>query len=297
MPYYECYKCKYITSKKNDMKKHLERKIKCPKTIECYSFTDEELFKLSMELNNNNMPNSNNTNVCKYCNKSFTRNDNLKRHENNICKKKNIHNIQNISNTQNTHPNIQTTHTTQTINNIDHQTIIDNQTNQTNNIIIINSSLKPFDEQWTTEHIDKYLRQIILFSETKYTDLLDEILKNKENLNVIIEKESNSGLVYKNDNELYVNMKVKQIIDISMQKLYEQLNSFYSNIIANQIPYKINNDVIENEKKILDNKFEDFCNNSNTQNIVSDLFSNIYEKNKFGAIEMSNKILTKKIGY
>ena len=82
-----------------------------------------------------------------------------------------------------------------------------------------------------------------------------------------------------------------------MQKLYEQLNSFYSNIISNQIPYKINNDVIENEKKILDNKFEDFCNNSNTQNIVSDLFSNIYEKNKFGAIEMSNKILTKKIGY
>ena len=90
--------------------------------------------------------------------------------------------------------------------------------------------IKSFDEKWTTEHIDKYIKQLILLSEHKYTNLLTEILKNKENLNVIIDKESKYGLVYKNNSELFVNMKTKEIIDKSMEKLYEQLNDFLESI-------------------------------------------------------------------
>jgi len=273
------------------MKRHLNRKIKCPKNIESYNYSDEELIHMSLVLHNDDvhpvmddLP----KNICNYCFKIFSRYDNVKRHQKTFCKK--------IMNKSNENKKINNN----IINNI---TNIDNHTNnQTNNNIIIintnNTTLKPFDGEWTIEHIDSYLRQIILLSETKYTDLLDEILKNKENLNVIIEKDSNSGLVYKNENELYVNMKVKEIIDISMQKLYDQLNSLYSNVMTNKISYKINTNLIENEKKILDNKYEDYCNNNNTKNIVSNLFTNIYEKNKNAAVEMSDSVLSiKKIGY
>ena len=48
-----------------------------------------------------------------------------------------------------------------------------------------------------------------------YTKLLEEILKNEINLNVIIEDETNSGLVYKNDDDKYVNMKIHDIIEKS----------------------------------------------------------------------------------
>lgn len=238
---------------------------------------------------------TNKNNICEYCNKTFSRYDNLKRHQKNFCKNNDIendtNNIQNIESQNNG-----------SINTIKNITNIENQTNnQTNNIIIINTNndkLKPFDGDWTVEHIDSYLHQIILLSETKYTDLLDEILKNKENLNVIIEKDSNNGLVYKNEKELYVNMKVKEIVDISMQKLYDQLNIFYKNLIDHKVNNKFNSHLIENEKKILDDKFEDFCNNTDTKNIVNSLFTNIYEKNKEEALEVADKILVnKKIGY
>jgi len=304
MSYYECYRCKYRSKRNSDMKRHLNRKVKCPKNIEAYNYSDEEIMNMSMVLHydelyvdchtqlaeNNNLEEDLQKNICTYCSKIFSRPDNVKRHQKNFCKKM-------IINSDNKYNKNKGSNIINNITNIDNHT--NNQTN--NNIIIINANnttLKPFDGEWTIEHIDSYLRQIILLSETKYTDLLDEILKNKENLNVIIEKDSNSGLVYKNENELYVNMKVKEIIDISMQKLYDQLNSLYSTVLNNQISYKINTNLIENEKKNLDNKFEDFCNNDVTKNIVSSLFTNIYEKNKFAAVEMSDKILsTKKIGY
>jgi hypothetical protein len=298
MSFYECYRCKYRSKRNSDMKRHLNRKIKCPKNIEAYNYSDEELMNMSivshydeLYINNDiqivkniNLEEDLYKNKCAYCSKTFSRSDNVKRHQKMFCKKIMI-NVYNKNNKNSS--NI--------INNI---TNIDNQTN--NNIIIINTNnttLNPFDREWTIEHIDSYLRQIILLSETKYTDLLDEILKNKENLNVIIEKDSSSGLVYKNDNELYVNMKVKEIIDLSMHKIYDQLNFLYSTVLNNKISYKINTNLIENEKKMLDNKFEDFCNNDDTKNIVSNLFTNIYEKNKIEAIEISDKILSKKIGY
>ena len=238
-------------------------------------------------------------NICEYCNKTFSRYDNLKRHQKNFCK--NIYNYSENENDKNNIHNIESLNNAN-INSVKNITNIENQTNnQTNNIIIINANndkLKPFDGEWTVEHIDSYLHQIILLSETKYTDLLDEILKNKENLNVIIEKDSNNGLVYKNEKELYVNMKVKEIVDMSMQKLYDQLNIFYKNLIDHKVNNKFNSHLIENEKKILDDKFEDFCNNNDTKNIVNSLFTNIYEKNKEEAIEMADKILVnKKIGY
>jgi len=144
------------------------------------------------------------------------------------------------------------------------------------------------------EHIDKYISQVILLSENKYTNLLGEILKNKENLNVIIDKNSPYGLVYKNDNDMYVNMKVNEIIEQSMKKLYEQLNVFYTNFATNDI-LKINKDIIEKEKRQIENKFNDYCNNKNdVKQIVENLLEDIYEKNKAEAVEIAEKMLNYK---
>ena len=93
-------------------------------------------------------------------------------------------------------------------------------------------------------------------------------------------------------------MKVKEIIEKSMEKLYEQLNDLYSSI-SNDNKMKINTKIIENEKKIMDNKYDNFCNNNNnTKSVVENLLASIYEKKKDEAVVIADNILqTKKIGY
>ena len=325
MSYYECLRCKYKSLRNSDMKRHLERKVKCPRNIESIKYNDEEIYNLSMIIHKNEKIETvkpiKKDLLCMHCNKSFTRLDNLKKHEKSTCKFKNKINEKNIdidknnndinikddNNEKNIDNSKNTINIENNIKNIDNKLSMDNQTNihnktyienQTNNIIIINpnNNLQPFDNNWTIEHIDNYLRQLILLSDNKYTNLLDEILKNKNNLNVIIDKDSHSGLVYKNKDDLYVNMKVKEIIKVSMEKLYQQLNGFYTTLLDNNTI--INSNIIDNLKENLDNKFDDFCNNNNTQNIVSDLLTSIYEKNKLEAIEISENILNNnKIGY
>ena len=241
MSYYECVRCNYIVIRNSDMVKHLNRKLKCNRNMASYKYSDEEIITLSLTIKKKvNIETKNIIKkpiTCNDCGKIFTRIDNLKTHQKNSCKKIIKNNIQNIDNeTENIQYNI-------------HNIInVENITN--NNFIILNKiNIKSFDEKWTVEHIDEHLKQCILLSTTKYSDLLEEILKNKENLNVIIDKESSGGLVYKNDNDLYVHMKLKEIIEQSMLKLNEQLNLFYSSISDTT---KINLDIINNEKKISD---------------------------------------------
>lgn len=283
MSYYECARCNYRSKRNTDMIRHLNRKIKCIKNMDAYKILDEELYELSLTLHKitDNDREYSKEYKCNKCNKLFTRQDNLKKHFKVTCKpvkevvKQNIINIDKTTNFST---------------NIANQTNIENN----NNIIIINQNnigLKSFDEKWTTEHIDKYIKQLILLSEHKYTNLLTEILKNKENLNVIIDKESKYGLVYKNNSELFVNMKTKEIIDKSMEKLYEQLTDFYNGIINNNI-LELNTNLIEDEKKKLDNKFKEFYNNNNNlKDAVGNLITNIYDKNKIDSLEVAEKVI------
>lgn len=47
-----------------------------------------------------------------------------------------------------------------------------------------------------------------------YTNLLKTILDNENNLNVIIEKDTNEGVVYKNNMEKFIKMNLKDIVDV-----------------------------------------------------------------------------------
>ena len=293
MSYYKCLRCNYKTYRYNDMKKHLNRKIKCTQDIDSYKYDDNFINEKSLLLKYNEngdiekkTTGDDNKIKCNNCNINFTKKSNLLRHL-----KKCVIEV----------PEQQQPSSNHIENHIETQYNIANQHNisTTNNVIIVNSNnLRSFNEKWTIEHIDEYLRNNIFLSGTKYTDLLDEILKDKNNLNVIIEKDSNYGLIYKNEEELYVNMKVKEIIEKSMEKLYEQLNDLYSSI-SNDNKMKINTKIIENEKKIMDNKYDNFCNNNNnTKSVVENLLASIYEKKKDEAVVIADNILqTKKIGY
>ena len=85
MSYYECKRCNHQTKQKNDMKKHLNRRIKCAKTIEAYKYNDEEILKLSMT--NMNGDESINKLECSNCKKIYSRVDSLQRHQRLHCKK------------------------------------------------------------------------------------------------------------------------------------------------------------------------------------------------------------------
>jgi hypothetical protein len=291
MSYYKCLRCNYKTHRYNDIKKHLNRKIKCTQDIDSYKYNDDFINEQSLLIKykeNGDIEKKividDNKIKCNNCNMNFTKKSNLSRHL-----KKCVIEVP-VSTGP---PHIE--------NHIETQYNIANQHNIStmNNVIIVNSNnLRSFNEKWTIEHIDEYLRNNIFLSGTKYTDLLDEILKDKNNLNVIIEKDSNYGLVYKNEDELYVNMKVKEIIEKSMEKLYEQLNDLYLSI-GNDNKIKINTNILENEKKIMDDKYNNFCNNNNnTKSVVENLLASIYEKKKDEAVVIADNILqTKKIGY
>ena len=327
MSYYQCIRCNYIAKRNSDMKRHLERKIKCFRNISSFKINEAEIYKQSLTLkkepldNHNNSDNNdnktnddniicdnsiNNTNVetnnleiqniitengiqCEYCNKFFSEKYNLKKHQKRSCKglkKLELDKLNNMGNNKQDINNINNNL------NIEKQVNISNKTTNSNNIIIINQhNLEGFDDKWTTEHIDNYIRQMILLSDHKYTNLLDEILKNKSNLNVIMNNDQNYGLVYKNKDDMYVNMKVREIIDKSIEKLYEQLNIFYTELVNNDI-IKVNTEIIEHEKQIIDNKFKEFCTNNNVKSSVGHLLTKIYEKNNEEALNIAQKVIT-----
>ena len=231
---------------------------------------------------NNNFNNNNpqiDTIECDVCNKIFTRNSSLKRHQQKICSKKydkqniNINNINNINNTSNTNNN--------TINNI--LNINFNIDNKTKNII-------PFDEDWDISEIDNETKQLLLMSSIKFTKTMEKILENDANLNILIEKERNLGIVYKNDIEKFKEMNINDIIDKSMTKLYKHLKQFY-NEIKEDNEYKICSDYLDNEKIIIDNKYDEYQNNHKTQKIVQNHLIDIYDKNKEKTLNNYKSIL------
>ena len=248
----------------------------------------------NIEINNLNSLEIQNTNPengvqCEYCNKLFSEKYNLRKHQKRSCKGLKKLELEKLNNTGGNKQDINNINNNL---NIEKQVNISNQTNNSSNIIIINqNNLEGFDDKWTTEHIDNYIRQMILLSDHKYTNLLDEILKNKSNLNVIMNNDQNYGLVYKNKDDMYVNMKVREIIDKSIEKLYEQLNIFYTELVNNDI-IKVNTEIIEHEKQIIDNKFKEFCTNNNVKSSVGHLLTKIYEKNNEEALNIAQKVIT-----
>jgi hypothetical protein len=298
------------------MVRHLNKKFKCKKRNDILFLDDNTLYNESLikkmtdievkndtEIKNdsiinieddtsndatnfitNNISNSteiicdNNTLNCSICNKKYSRRSSLKRHET-LCIIKNkeykestnnnnngsINNIQNIQNIHNIQINL----------NIDGKKII------------------PFDEMWDTSMLDDLGKFSLFTSKTKFTNTMEKLLENDLNKNVLIEKEKNYGIVYKNENEKFTEMKIKDIIDVTMQKLYIHLNNFYIDI-KNNTDCNFNN-ILLHEKKNLDDKFLNYQNNDNTKKFVENSLSNAFQTvdeetlNLYKAVCLENK--------
>ena len=304
---YECKRCFYNTQLKSDMKRHLNRKIKCPRILESYKYNDKDLEELSLtpnkskenlktELSNNkilenikenikidsDVKNINNfddilkyikDNKCKkcfYCNLEFSRYYDLIRHIKENCKMFNI-NSEKVYDSKNYIQN----------------NITNNILNQQNNITInvysnkSDITLIPFDQNWEVNKIDEKKKLILLLDNMKYSKTMEELLQNEKNQNIIFDKETNLGLVYKNHIEKFINIDTKDIIDKSMYKIYEHLINFYNEV--KEDGYILSE--LDIHKKVIETKYEDYINNKKTQDIVKDILVDIFDKNKDKVIE------------
>ena len=289
MFYYECKRCNHQTKQKNEMKRHFERKFKCIKNIDAYKYNDIELYNLSfikIKIDNNeishlkndenytnheNKTNNeiNNTNenkfICDNCKSCFTNKSNLNRHiKNNKC----ISLITNITN-----------------NTVIHQ----------NNIININLKLiKSFDDDWDVSNIDNSMKNILLLSNMKYTKTLEHILNNDVNLNVIIQDESNNGIVYKNSTDKFKPMTINDIIDKSMDKLHKHLQVFHNEIQENN-EFNISDEYLEKGKDIIDKKYDDYKKNKDVQTKVKEYITSIYNNKRNDTLKLYQELLNDKL--
>ncbi len=269
-------------------------------------------------INLNNNINENNTaeNKCMYCNKNNESFKNLQKHII-ICNKnpeviekkiKNIE-IQNIISEQyinilknNKNQNIidkkDTINNINEINNnlnnekinITNNTINNNYIeNQQNNLIInlsnendnndIEKILIPFFDKFDTSHIKDDVRLNLLLSHLYY-DTLKEILKNKVNLNFLLDKNSNQSFIYKNENENIVKIDNVIIYNNVWKKVRDYLLESLENIKKNCPKYDKNGlNYFENQ---IIQKYNEFIkdNNKSYSNGVIQTINTVFEEKR-----------------
>jgi len=257
MHYYVCKRCNLMFKQKNDIRRHLEKKNICEIKNNDNNYTEQELYDLSLNKECELKKNSKN-NFCSNCNKTFAQNCNYKRHiEKKVCFKENKDNEKNNTVINDNSINVDTI-------NIDNTVNIDNSVININ-INMNNTKLRGFDEDWDVSKINKSDILDILLNKHKFTSTLQNILKNEVNLNVIINNDNN-GFIYKSVNKKYEAMKHDDIMQQSMDKIYKHLQSFYEEIIKNNI----NN---------YDTKHFDIINNDINKGYTQYLYENTQFKN------------------
>ena len=299
MFYYQCKRCNYIAKQKIDMKRHLEKQKKCiinnNEEKDDFQLREESLVKHFMDdelksiikktkLNNSDKNSDKNKRIeCHICNKVFHNKSNLNKHfKNNSCNLDKDNNEDNNENTETTENNDKVV--VQHINNIQNIGV-------QNNVININiNSLRGFDEDWNISNITKDMREKLLLSDKKFTNTLENILKNDDNLNIIL-KDKMTGLVYKIKNNEYEAMSVKDIFEETMYKIYKHLREFFQEIITdNQNDIRMN--ILENEIKEVDKKYNRYVKSLLISSDVNKCLSNIIDDKKTEAIKKFIKLTT-----
>jgi hypothetical protein len=280
---YLCLRCGYETEYKTNMKSHLDRIIKCTKNINVIDKNDKELYNLSLKPNKKNEKKY----YCKRCDKSYSRIDSYQRHiknnkecnENNKEYNENIEKVKIIETKINNISNISNSNITccDTINNI--------------NVYIL-----PFDNNWTTEHLNNKERTYIVSSLMKYTTLLNELLENDKNLNVIVEENTNEALVFKNEKDKYVNIKKRDLYSKTMEELKNILIEMTNNIITSpngsETNYSNNlKNHLEREVKEIIKKYNDYKENNEIRNNANNSLEQVFINKKNDAEIIAKKII------
>ena len=312
---YICKRCFFETRMLKDLLRHFRKKNKCTRNSKSYDYSEDQLLVMSLvphyddthiEINElqhlsnsnilfNNIDNflddidsvyKNKSKKCKHCFLQFEKMNDLRKHiiiscfhnkliENN--KKKVENDNKNI-----THIEVQ--------NNINIQGNTNSQItiNNNNNYFEIKQPPLGFYENWDVSKIDFDKKILILFNKLMYSKLLEELLNNDNNLNVIIDKNSNSGIVYKDNIEEYIEVQVKDIINTTMQKLKDQLLN-----INNDVKNEILDDYNTHNRRIITHQYLEYTKNKDLQNNVTESITNLYENKKHESINMFKKIIKK----
>lgn len=330
MSYYECKRCGHITKQKIEMIRHLNRKKKCLRVINSYNYNENEIEKASLikhafkdsnntdnndnqhdnneilsineEIDNNHDNDTNDTCIvvdnelknklnknikktndndftCDICFKIFSRKYNLTRHKKK-CSSEKVNN-QFLKSNDNIDNNINnTTNNFNTIN------------NNYNKNLFVNFNVEPFDNDWDVSRITKFTRHSILLSKIMYSNLLDNILQNEKNLNVLIEKDTNTGIVYKNNVDKFITMNIQDIIEKSMDKLNKHLKDFYNESMKDD-EFIIMDKIFQEQIVNIENKYNEFKNNDEIKKKVEEFITQIYDKKKENALKLYNNTLLK----
>lgn len=277
---FECIRCMYSTDKLKNMKYHLNRKVKCNITnLACVNYTDEEIEEESLI-----RINKRNNIKCEFCKKTYTSKITLLIHQKNYCKKTNKESLDEYNKNNNEYPkdgkDTVINETKDTV--INETNIINNNitNNITNNIININLPIS-FDKEWNIEHIDNYLKTLLLICDNKFTFFLDNVLKNKINLNVVLDKNMSEAYVF-TDNE-YKNIEKDELLSKSMEKIYNHLIKIKDEFNDTQDNC---NDIIKQEVISLNQKYGDYLKNDTIKDYVHEYLSDIYDSNKKEAYEL-----------
>lgn len=123
-----------------------------------------------------------------------------------------------------------------------------------------------------------------MISQFMYRRLLQSILDNEKNSNVIIDKDKDLGMVYMNHNKKYIQMKLNEIVEQTMNKLNSQLNEINENDKDSLKTIK------KYSKKMINKKFDDYKKNKDIKKEVQDIVCNIYDENNEKAYKMAKNI-------
>ena len=119
-----------------------------------------------------------------------------------------------------------------------------------------------------------------------YSELLEQILQNEINLNVIVDKNNNLGMIYKNDVDKYIEMKSKDIVSNTMKKLHENLLE----ITNSDLNTYMNFNKKDNQSSI-DKKYKDYLNSAFLNDRVNEVILNILDSKKYDAKNIAEKII------
>jgi hypothetical protein len=150
-----------------------------------------------------------------------------------------------------------------------------------------------FDKEWNTDHIDIFVKKILVLSENKYTDLLRKVLENDLNLNVLIDKD----IVYiYNFSNKYIKLDKRDLINMTMKKLFHELIKMKNEVLKTDKVMDVKS--ILKETIIINDKYEEYVKNEDIQETVASYIIDIYNSRKSDAYKFFVNLNISKInGY
>jgi hypothetical protein len=85
-------------------------------------------------------------------------------------------------------------------------------------------------------------------------------------------------------------MTINDIIDKSMDKLHKQLQSFHSEIKDNN-EFNISNEYLEEERDVIEQKYNDFKKNKDVQSKVKEYITGLYNNKRNDTLKIYQELL------